>query len=119
MLLNLINRLPRDSQFVEAQAADEEFARAVLALPTSSAVPPPRWSEWTPERQALVDIFDRLGDLIATLVATSGGRAPTIRRHPRPITAVDRLRDQVRMEKHRELVARVLPPRPDTEEGGD
>jgi hypothetical protein len=116
-LLNIIDRLPRDSHFVEAQAADEQFAEAVLAMPPASVPTTPRWSEWTPERQALADIVDRLGDVVTAVLRAGGAKhVPSIPRYPRPVTAADRLRDKRRIEQHYRIVAMVLPDR--TQEGG-
>lgn len=51
-----------------------------------------RWTEWTPEREMLTHIYDRLGTLIAATVGSRGGNAPQIPPYPRPKTAAHRVK---------------------------
>lgn len=110
-LLNLIDRLPRNSQFVEAQANDEDAARALFAV-VGDALPEPteRWSEWSPEREALARLEDRLQDLTRAVVASGGSKPGQFRPARRPTSAMQGLREARRVDQHRTLVARVLPP---------
>lgn len=67
--------------------------------------------DWSPEREALADILDRLGNLVQAVIAAAGAKPPRVAPAPRPDTAVTRLRSQRRVERHHALVARVLPDR--------
>lgn len=106
-LLNLIDQLPRDSHYVEAQLDDEELAALMLTLPAPAASR--RMSEWTPEVEALAVVIDRLTEVIAVQIAAAGGTAPTFQAYLRPATAADRVRARERMANHRALVARLIP----------
>jgi hypothetical protein len=66
-------------------------------------------AEYSPELEMLTNVFDRLGDLIQATIAAQGGKAPKVRPYPRPKTALDRVKEQRRLAKHRRIVARVLP----------
>jgi hypothetical protein len=91
---------------VEALAADEELA---ATLPDAPAEPVERWSEWSPERETLTVVADRLGELIRVSVAAAGGKPPQSRLLPRPRTALDRVRTRSRWRQHERLVAKLLP----------
>lgn len=88
---------------------DPEYAEWVLSLPESSDVPRnPRLSEWTPEVAALTDIKDRLAELIVTMIRlTPGARAADPRPSPRPTTAIDKKREEARLQRHLSLVEEV------------
>lgn len=109
-LLNLIHHLPAASHYAEAQANDEELARAYLEhLGDDGPLPEqPRVSEWDPLRAELANLTDRVGELIAITVVAHGGDKVNVRPRPRPVTAVDRIREQVRVERHQRLVSRLL-----------
>lgn len=116
LLLNLIDHLPRDSYYVEARADDEELAGEVLDLTDAlgeAAVPKARLSEFDPMVERLTDLYDRMGDLIAAVVAAAGAKPPKVQRAPRPETAAERLRkardQRQRHETHAALVAALLP----------
>lgn len=71
----------------------------------------PRFSEFSPEVEALSDITDRLGDVVRGISGmASGKRSRPIKAVPRPKTAFDRIGDIVDQERHDRLVARMLPP---------
>jgi hypothetical protein len=108
LLLNMIEGLPSNSHYIAALADDEELAASFDGDP---APRPPRLTEWSPEVAAIVASFDRLGDILCTLIAANGGKPPKIPPYPRPVTAAERVKQQRRMLNHRELVARVLPNR--------
>ena len=103
-LLNLIDHLPRTSYFVEAISQDDELAES---LPDSPAYRE-RTTTWTPEREALAGIYDRLGTLLATTIAASGGQPPDLPRFPVPETAAQRARTERGRRRHEQVVERLL-----------
>lgn len=105
-LLNLIDHLPRSSYFIEAVSVDEEWAKAQTGDPKVRAE---RLSEWSPEVAMMANAFDRLGNLMAVMIAVAGGKPPTITPHPRPITASQRLERQRQDADHDALVRRLTP----------
>lgn len=106
LLLSLITQLPRNSFFVEAVSQDEEVAAQMTELPQEpSGV---RMSTWSPEMELLAAVFDRLGSVVAAVVASAGGRPPDIQPFPRPETAAQRARIKSRQEGHERLVKRLL-----------
>lgn len=106
-LANLIRRLPVSSAFVEAQADDPEYAEWVAAQEEQPAGPP-RLSEWTPERAELVDIKDRLAEVVAAVMWSASGKYREPRMSPRPRTAIDVARARQRASKYDSLVADVM-----------
>lgn len=106
-LLSFIDRLPRTSLYVEAVADDDEIADRLVDDETPSRGP--RLSEWSPERDALADVVDMLGNVVAAVIAAAGVKPPQINRTRRPKTAFDRARQRQRVQRHHQLVARVLP----------
>lgn len=109
-LLNLIDRLPRDSAYVEAIADDDAMAdQLVLQEPDKAS--PPRLSDWSPEVEALYAVLDRVTELIHLTAAVHGSKPGTVQPAPRPVTALDRARVRLRDRRHKSLVARVLPGR--------
>jgi hypothetical protein len=66
-------------------------------------------SEWSPAVSELNNAVDRLGELTNVIITVFGGKPTRIRPRPRPITAIDRLRDQQRVDQHRSLVTRLIP----------
>jgi hypothetical protein len=109
-LLTLIDWLPRNSAYIETLSEDEEIAEEYLSRPESASTrnPGPRISEWSPELERLTDLVDRMGEVMIAVVASQGGKAPKIRPFPRPRTAIDRVRERKRYEKHKRTVARVI-----------
>lgn len=108
-LLNLIDGLPRDSAFMEALTSDDEWAAAVVDSPPREDLPARRMSEWSPELEMLTNLFDAVRDNTRAVVAAAGGKPSRVLPAPRPVTAIERARRRRRLEKHRSVVARVLP----------
>lgn len=107
-MLNLIERLPRNSHYIEAVSDDDEVARAMAGLPERP--PQRRLREWSVEVELLVAIAERLGVNIQSVLAAGGvKKPPRFDALPRPKTAMDRQRSAARHERHRSIVARVLP----------
>lgn len=109
-MLNLIEHLPRTSFLAEAMADDEEAAEQWLAHESAGgeiAARRERWSEWTPERDALERLADAMNTLIGVTVNVHGGKAARTKPGPRPTGAVDRLRERQRLNADRALKARL------------
>lgn len=68
-----------------------------------------RLSDWSPEREMLAAIFDRLGHLTSALIAVNGGKPPKVSAFPRPETAVQRHREMQRQKTHERLVSLLTP----------
>jgi hypothetical protein len=111
-LLNLIDGLPRHSHYVDALADDEQLAEQMLDHPPTDE-PVERWTEFSPERETLLIIADRVAELTRVMVAANSGKPGSFRPLPRPHWAVDRLRTRRRMDQHRRLVAMLLPHKAD------
>ncbi len=110
-LLNIIDRLPRDSAYMEAVADDEEVAEQMLRRRDSGEDKQPRrrLSDWSPTVEILTTIVDRIGELTQVAAALGGARPSKLPRGPYPVTAFDRVRNRRRVDNHRSLVSRVLP----------
>ena len=112
-LLNILDHLPRTSAYAQALATDEQLAELVADLPGADPGKAPKWQrehrDYTPEVEMLSAVFDRIGELIRVTAAArgAGGRPPAAA--PRPVAAIERVRRRVRADRHRSLVARVLP----------
>lgn len=114
MLLNVIEHLPRHSYFIEAYADDDEVAEAVG---TSQGPRVERLSDWTPEREALAELVDRMGSLISVLMQVNGNKAPAIPAFPRPHLAAHRLAERETRALHDRLHERLYGQQYDPEGG--
>lgn len=91
---------------------DEELAEAMLANPPKETPPRRRMSEFSPVVELLSVCADRLAEVAQVIAATKGAKPGRVKPMPRPVTAMDRIRERRRLAKHKSLVARVLPARP-------
>jgi hypothetical protein len=107
LLLNLIDHLPRNSFFVAALAGDDELAKTMPNF--GDGDPVQSLAEWSPEKEALAAIFDRLGTLIQATIAAGGGKPPALAPFPRPETAFQRAKEDTAQQRHQDLVRRLLP----------
>lgn len=105
-LISLISQLPRNSFFVEALSRDEELAAELAEMPMESAEV--RMAVWSPELEVLAAVFDRLGSVVAAVVASTGNRPPDLQPFPRPVTAAERARFAANRERRERLVKRLL-----------
>lgn len=110
-LLDYIDHLPSDSPFHAAVADDEEYAAMLLDTDDGGAVEPPPLTEYGPQVRALATLVDRVSYLIGVQVARAGKNPPRFDPYPRPVTAVERVRRRRAMDRHEQLVARLLPDR--------
>lgn len=108
-LLNIIDRLPRDSAYVEAISEDDALADAMISSEQPTDQPVRRLSDWSAEVELLTALVDRVSELIQVIVAVNGAKPSAPPTAPRPVTAFDRARDRARQRRHQSLVARVLP----------
>lgn len=114
-LLNMIDNLPRDSFMQEAMADDEALAEHMLAgAPPTEKPPARRWSEYGIQVELLAGIYDRLAEVPNAIAAANGAKPRKIKPYPRPVTAMERVRDRRAKQKHRSLVSRLLPQGADT-----
>ena len=93
---------------MEAQATDEDVAAVLLDREPDEDAPSVRWSEWSPERDALARIEDRLQEIARAVVMSAGGKPGRFRPSARPPSAMQRLRADRHRERHRQLVARMV-----------
>jgi hypothetical protein len=117
-LANLLERLPMSSAFREAMLDDPEVAEELAKQPEAKEPGRPRLSEFDTHTALLTDILDRLGDVFAAVIVTSGGRQPKVKPAPRPLTGVARFREQAARQKHLALVAEVEAARERERKGG-
>lgn len=108
-LLNIIDRLPRDSAYVEALSDDEQLAEQMIRQPDPPKAPRRRMADWSPTVELLTAILDRLGEVTMTIAALGGAKPRKFPRAPHPVTAFERIRNRKREAKHRSVVARLLP----------
>lgn len=113
-LLNIIDHLPRDSYMHEAMADDEALAEHLLAREPAEQPPVRRWSEYGVQVELLTAIFDRLGEVPNAIAAANGAKPRKLKPYPRPVTAIERVRERKAEQKHRSVVSRVLPAGADT-----
>lgn len=111
-LLNIIDRLPRDSAYFEALCEDEDLAVRMAGMPEpKKRQATRRMGEWSPTVEILTAILDRLAELTQAVAALGGAKPRKVPRAPHPVTAVERVRTRNRQRSHESLVARVLPGR--------
>lgn len=108
--MDIIDQLPANSRFAEAVAEDDEAAEFHLADVGMDRAPARvRISEWSPEVAELRNITDRLATVIGAVIGAAGGKPPNMPALPRPEVAADRLRVRMARERHRKMVARMIP----------
>lgn len=122
-LLSLIDRLPSHTWYAQAVSEDEEHT-AMLAKQLAEAElsgerredPDPPISTWSPEVAKLTDIQDTLKELVHITVSMNAEqKVPEPKFAARPNSSLkrqaDRIKQEMREERHQKLVARVLPDR--------
>lgn len=108
-LLNIIDQLPRNSRYVEAMTQDEQLALRMAGLPENpDPGPKRRMSDWSVPVELLTAILNRLGELTQAVAALGGAKPRKVPPAPVPQTALDRVRNRQRFDKHKALAARVL-----------
>ena len=109
-VLNIIDHLPRWSNYIAALADDEEAAEASADQPQGKPQPP-SMREWTPEAAALADTVDRLGAIVQGIAKQLNPKkkAPEVSPYPRPVTARERVKRRREHDDHLYLVSRLVP----------
>ncbi|WP_304455861.1 hypothetical protein [Nocardiopsis sp. YSL2] len=85
-------------------ANDDELAEDAPE-PTGSSAPP--LTEWSPEVERLTLAVDRLGEMIAAVINSAGGKAKPPKPLKRPVTAQDRVKRRDRQRKRAHLLAEL------------
>ncbi|GAA1457001.1 hypothetical protein NE857_09135 [Nocardiopsis exhalans] len=106
-LLEYIDGLPAHSRLAAEQAEDDDLADQVVAQGDLPAQAPPPVTDLTPEARRLDAVLDRLGEVLAAIIAAAGQTPPRIPPAPRPNTAFDRARKRASVHRHSDLLARI------------
>lgn len=114
-MLELIDRLPRDTYYWQVITQDPEHAEMLVEAqeraeregkPMSSAPP---MSTWSAEVETLTTVVDKLSTIAYILRATGGDKsAQQPKPMPRPQTAMPTIKRRHRQEQHDKLAARLL-----------
>jgi hypothetical protein len=110
-LLNFIEHIPVNSAFTQAYANDTDAARAQLereGVLESLEERHERWIDWSPERQGLARIEDRVQELTRVVASALKAKPGPFRPAPRPHSALEEMRSNRRKAQHAVLVARVV-----------
>ncbi|NAE18055.1 hypothetical protein [Enterococcus hirae] len=103
--------MPRNSHYIQAIADDRDAAQAYLdSNPPEAAEHRERWVDWSPEREALQQVIDRLGAVVTTLISVNGHSAPHIEPGARPQSQVELMRAERDLEVARSWMNRFAPP---------
>lgn len=111
---SLKDRLPHGSQYRSALAMDRELAEQLLAAEQAEAeldlyeeaeaASGPTPEGYTIDSYLLLSIIDALQGVQAAVIAAAGGDPPRVTPMPRPVTAVDIVRDAQRDESMQDLI---------------
>lgn len=114
-MLELIDRLPRDTYYWQVITQDPEHAEMMVKAqeqaeregkPQSSAPP---MSTWSTEVEKLTSIEDKLSSISYILRTVNGDKqAQPPKPSPRPETAMPSIKRHRRQEQHEKLAARLL-----------
>jgi hypothetical protein len=114
-MLELIDRLPRDTYYWQVITQDPEHAEMLVQAqeraeregkPLSSAPP---MSTWSAEVEAITTVGDKLSNIAYILRAVNGDKqAPQPKPAERPQTAIPSIKRKHRQEQHNKLAARLL-----------
>ncbi|MFI9506974.1 hypothetical protein [Nocardia sp. NPDC052566] len=110
------DRLPRGSQYKTALAMDRAIAEEIIALElngdgegeTSAEEPTP--DGYTLDTYLLLGIIDAVQGVQAAVIAAAGADPPAIRPMPRPITALDTVREEARLRSMQSLIDEFIVP---------
>lgn len=108
------DRLPRGSQFKAALLMDPDLAQRMFETeqedPEASLTPvDPTPEEYTLQAHLLLAIADKLSGLQSAVIAAAGVEPPRPDPMPRPVTALDDLREEKRLAGISQLIADFSP----------
>jgi hypothetical protein len=115
-MLELIDRLPRDTYYWQVITQDPEHAAMLVEAQERAekegrdvGPPAPPMSTWSPEVEAITKLTDRVNALIYVTRAANGakGEKPP-KPEVRPATALPSIKAKRRQEQHEKLAARLL-----------
>lgn len=109
--MNLIEHLPPTSHYMAAVLNDEEVAEQAAAAEVARGeverydgepLPLPL-TAWTPEVQLLTKVVEKVAEQTAILIAVNSkdGKFKAPKPEPRPLTALQKARAQVREQRRR------------------
>lgn len=113
-MLDLIDRLPRNTYYWQTVTQDPEHAEMLVEAQeraehdgkTSSGPP---MSLWSAEIEALTSIEDKIASLIYVTRAIGGDKqVQPPKPHPRPRSLIDSIKTKRRAKRHRSLADRLL-----------
>lgn len=110
LVLNAIDHLPRTSRYQHVLTQDDDLVAGLINRPEGQPPAAPPLTEFGPEVEALAGLFDRVGELINTVIGVNGGKPRAAKPYPRPVTAADRVRAQRRRESQDATTALLFPP---------
>lgn len=114
-MLDLIDRLPRDTYYWQVITKDPEHAamlveaqeRAEAAGEKGDNAPP--MSAWSPVVEAITTLTDRVNSLIYITRAANGAKGEQPPKPiTRPTTAITSIKSKRRQQRHESLTARLL-----------
>lgn len=114
-LLNLIDRLPSNSQYVQELANDADLMDAVAAAGARKHVE--HLSDWSPEVGKLTLLADLVTQLLHATVAAAGGKPGRFKPLPRPMTALEAAKHKRQMREYEELRG-LWPANPQPDDAG-
>jgi hypothetical protein len=92
------------------QALDDEETRPDDAAPDDAGPTP---EGYTLDTYLLLAIIDALQGVQAAVIASAGGEPPGVKPVPRPVTAIDRLREERRLTSLQNLIDTFTSPQAD------
>jgi hypothetical protein len=75
------------------------------------SAPGRRMSDWSAQTELLTAILNRLGEMTQALASLGGAKPRPVPPAPVPVGALEKVRNRRRLQKHKSLVARLLPNR--------
>ncbi len=101
--------MPHGSQYRSALATDRELAEQLLAAEDESSDSAddsagPRPEGYTIDSYLLLSVIDALQGVQAAVIAAAGGEPPRIQPMPRPVSALESVRDEQRDRSMRQLI---------------